>query len=94
MGSIPSTIPNNIVTTKTTIVNKIKELGEISNPTGNVSVDTKRVMSTSIYKDMDSTNKEALLVMGTKGMDAAYDYMMNPTGDRPLSYAEMRARFG
>lgn len=93
MGSIPNSIPSTIPS-KLVIVNKIKELGEISNPTGNVPVDTKRVMSTSIYKDMDSNNKEVLLVMGTKGMDAAYDYMMNPTGDRPLSYAEMRERFG
>ena len=78
----------------TVIINKIKELGNISNPTGNISVDTKTVVSSSVYKDMDSNNKEALLVMGTKGTDAACEYMMNPTGNRPLSYAESRALFG
>jgi len=92
MCSIPGSIPG--IPSKLVIVNKIKELGEISNRTGNISVDTKTVTSSSIYNDMDSNNKEALLVMGTKGTDAAYEYMMNPTGDRPLSYAEMRERFG
>ena len=84
MGSTPSA---NVGT-------KLKELSEIAHPTGNKLVDTTTVVSSSIYKDMDSDNKEALLVMGTKGTEAALKHMFNPTGDRELSYAEMRARYG
>jgi hypothetical protein len=73
---------------------KLKEIAEISKPTGNNLVDTATVVGSSIYQDMDTANKEALLVMGTKGTEAAVKHMFNPTGDRELSYAEMRARYG
>jgi len=43
---------------------------------------------------MDDDNKKALLILETKGLDEAAKHMMNPTGDKPLSYAEMRERFG
>ena len=55
---------------------------------------TEKIKTSSIYKNMDDDNKKALLILGTKGLDEAAKHMMNPTGDKPLSYAEMRERFG
>ena len=43
---------------------------------------------------MDDLNKQALNILQTKGQDEAIKFMFNPTGDKPLSYAEMRYRFG
>ena len=43
---------------------------------------------------MDEKNKKAALIMKTQGTDAAVKHMFNPTGDRELSYAEMRTRYG
>jgi len=55
---------------------------------------TEKIKTSSIYKNMDDDNKKALLILETKGLDEAAKHMMNPTGDKPLSYAEMRERFG
>ena len=43
---------------------------------------------------MDADNAKALDIMNKEGMDAAVKHMFNPTGQRQLSYAEMRMRFG
>ena len=43
---------------------------------------------------MTSENAKALNIMKTEGSDAAVKYMFNPTGERQLSYAEMRMMFG
>lgn len=43
---------------------------------------------------LDDLNKEALKILQTKGEEEAVKFMFNPTGDRPLSYSEMRTRFG
>ena len=43
---------------------------------------------------LDNLNKEALKILQTKGEEEAIKFMFNPTGDRQLSYAEMRYRFG
>ena len=45
-------------------------------------------------KHMDDKNKHAYQIMNRLGPDAALKHMMNPTGDRPLSYGEMRALYG
>ena len=43
---------------------------------------------------MNDENKKGLEIMITQGSQAAFDHMCNPTGNRQISYAEMRARFG
>jgi hypothetical protein len=72
-------------------------MGTCKNPkmiTAEVTPITEKIKTSSIYQNMDDANKKALLILGTKGLDEAAKHMMNPTGDKPLSYAEMRARFG
>ena len=56
--------------------------------------ETSPIVNSAIYKSMDEDNKKGLLIMESKGVEAAVKYMFNPTGDRELSYSEMRARFG
>lgn len=67
-----------------------------------MNVDTKlRTTNTEVKEKsmsenlMDDANKTAIDVLATKGIDAAIKYMFKDekTG-RPLSYGEMRARYG
>ena len=45
-------------------------------------------------KYMDDDNKKAYSIMNNLGTEAAVKHMFNPTGDRQLSYGEMRELFG
>jgi len=54
----------------------------------------KNTSKTTIPYVLDDLNKEALKILQTKGQEEAVKFMFNPTGDRPLSYSEMRSRFG
>jgi hypothetical protein len=54
----------------------------------------KNTSKTTIPYVLDDLNKEALKILQTKGDEEAIKFMFNPTGDRPLSYSEMRSRFG
>jgi hypothetical protein len=49
---------------------------------------------TNIPYVLDNLIKETLNILQTKGQEEAVKFMFNPTGDRPLSYSEMRSRFG
>ena len=50
-------------------------------------------VNTDIIK-MNDENKKALKILIEKGGDEAVKHMFNPTGDKQLSYAEMRERYG
>jgi len=54
----------------------------------------KNTSKTNIPYVLDDLNKQALNILQTKGQEEAIKFMFNPTGDKPLSYAEMRYRFG
>ena len=54
----------------------------------------KNTSKTKIPYVLDDLNKEALKILQSKGQEEAVKFMFNPTGDRPLSYSEMRSRFG
>ena len=43
---------------------------------------------------MNEENKKALKILIEKGGDQAVKHMFNPTGEKQLSYAEMRERYG
>ena len=43
---------------------------------------------------MDEENKKAIKTLMTEGDDAFVKHVFNPTGDKPLTYSEMRAKFG
>lgn len=57
-----------------------------------VNISSSKEIKSEIH--MDDLNKQALNILQTKGQDEAIKFMFNPTGDKPLSYAEMRYRFG
>ena len=69
----------------------------MDNTTNTTTVKNDSLENTSKTKIpyvLDDLNKEALKILQTKGDEEAIKFMFNPTGDRPLSYAEMRSRFG
>ena len=43
---------------------------------------------------MDEENKKAIKTLMTEGDDAFIKHVFNPTGEKPLTYSEMRAKFG
>ena len=47
-----------------------------------------------IVNQMDNLNKQAYNIIQNKGLEEAAKFMFNPTEDRPLSYSEIRSRFG
>ena len=53
---------------------------------------TNNTINTDI--SMNEENKKALKILIEKGGDEAVKHMFNPTGDKQLSYAEMRERYG
>ena len=64
-------------------------------PNTSVKVDSpENTSKTNIPYVMDDLNKQGLKILQTKGQEEAIKFMFNPTGDRQLSYAEMRHRFG
>jgi hypothetical protein len=72
-------------------------MDNITNTTNTTTVKTDTPENTSKIKIpyvLDDLNKEALKILQTKGDEEAVKFMFNPTGDRPLSYSEMRSRFG
>ena len=57
------------------------------------TVNTDTISNNSIIK-MNEENKKALKILIEKGGDEAVKHMFNPTGEKQLSYAEMRERYG
>ena len=43
---------------------------------------------------MDEANKKAVTILVKEGPDKAVEHMFNPTGQKQLSYAEMRELYG
>ena len=64
-------------------------------PNISIKVDSpENTSKTNIPYVLDNLIKETLKILQTKGEEEAVKFMFNPTGDRPLSYSEMRSRFG
>ena len=57
------------------------------------TINTDTISNNSIIS-MNEENKKALKILVEKGGDEAVKHMFNPTGDKQLSYAEMRERYG
>lgn len=43
---------------------------------------------------LDEANKKAVSILVKEGPDKAVEHMFNPTGQKQLSYAEMRELYG
>ena len=57
-------------------------------------VTTEQIQSKASPNGITPENATAINIMRTEGSGAAVKYMFNPTGERQLSYAEMRSMFG
>jgi len=61
----------------------------------NKSKETKQTENKYIFYDrMDDNNKKAMDVWQDKGQEDVVKYMINPTGKKRLTYAEIRMMFG
>ena len=58
----------------------------ISNNSITGSINTRNIMN--------DDNRKVMLIAAEKGVDEAVKHMFNPTGEKQLSYAEMRERYG
>ena len=54
----------------------------------------KIIATGDIEYHMDEANKKAYEIATKLGNEEAIKHMFNPTGDRVLSYSEMRAKYG
>jgi hypothetical protein len=79
---------SNVVTPSTNIGNSIII------PNGSHNTVNTDIISNNSTIIMNEENKKALRILIEKGGDEAVKHMFNPTGDKPLSYAEMRERYG
>jgi len=84
--------PNNTTNKMKPSSNKTKEPGKDSTSIGeNISTKEKYIF----YDHMDDTNKKAMDVLQSKGINAAVEHMFtDQESGRQLSYAEMRDRYG
>ena len=75
--------------------NKVDVISPSTN-IGNSSINTINTdtISNNSTISMNEENKKALKILIEKGGDEAVKHMFNPTGEKQLSYAEMRARYG
>ena len=76
----------------TNSTNVVSPSTNIPDSTGN-TVNTDIISNNSIIS-MNDENKKALKILIEKGGDEAVKHMFNPTGEKQLSYAEMRERYG
>jgi hypothetical protein len=74
----------NVVSPSTNIINSSSN-----------SINTNTVPNNSpVIIKMDEANQKVIQIAAEKGVDEAVKHMFNPTGDKQLSYAEMRERYG
>ena len=65
----------------------------ISSSSNSINTNTVSNNSPVIIK-MDEANQKVMQIAAEKGVDEAVKHMFNPTGEKQLTYAEMRERYG
>ena len=80
------------ITKESNIKNSDKKSSNIGETTK--TQDTTTYVNEKKNNQMTPENAKALHILKTEGSEKAVKYMFNPTGERQLSYAEMRSRFG
>ena len=65
----------------------------IGNSTTNNTINTDTI-SNNTQNIMNDDNRKVMQIAEEKGIDEAVKHMFNPTGEKQLSYAEMRERYG
>jgi len=73
-----------------------QQIKNVITPTGDYDEDKDRAETYAKAFKMDAANARVLKIMATQGPDAAMKAMLNDTAPdgQPLSYEEMRARYG
>jgi hypothetical protein len=82
-------------TDSTNVVTPSANIGNsIIIPNGSHNTVNTNTISNNSLAGMNDDNKKVMLIASEKGVDEAVKHMFNPTGDKQLSYAEMRERYG
>ena len=63
-------------------------------PNGSHNTVTPDTISNNSTPIMNDDNRKVMQIAEEKGIDEAVKHMFNPTGEKQLSYAEMRERYG
>ena len=63
-------------------------------PSANIGNSTTDTISNNTRNIMNDDNRKVMQIAEEKGIDEAVKHMFNPTGEKQLSYAEMRERYG
>jgi len=85
----------NVVTPSNNIGNSII-IPNGSHNTVNTDIISNNSITGSINTQniMNDDNRKVMQIAEEKGIDEAVKHMFNPTGEKQLSYAEMRERYG
>lgn len=72
---------------------------DVVTPRNNIGNSVSNTSGTDIITNntttgMNEENKKAFKILIEKGGDEAVKHMFNPTGEKQLTYAEMRERYG
>lgn len=59
-----------------------------------MNCDSNKKYPLGISTTMDESNQKALQILKNEGRTAFINHVFNPTGNKELSYAEMRQRYG
>jgi len=79
----------------TDVVTPIASIGNSTIiPDGSHNTVNTNTISNNSLAGMNDDNKKVMLIAAEKGVDEAVKHMFNPTGEKQLSYAEMRERYG
>ena len=73
-----------------------QQIKKVITPTGNYDEDKDRAETYAKAFKMDAANARVMSIMATQGPEEAMKAMLNDTAPdgRPLSYSEIRARYG
>jgi hypothetical protein len=73
-----------------------QQIKKVITPTGDYDEDKDRAETYAKAFKMDAANARVLHIMATQGPEAAMNAMLKDTAPdgQPLSYAEMRSRYG
>ena len=89
--TVVDVVAEKVVSKKTVVEDEVIDEKVVSKQT---VVEDEEVVEVVTDMHDSELNKQAINMLVEEGPEKAVNFMFNPTGERQLSYAEMRARFG
>jgi hypothetical protein len=72
---------------------------DVVTPSNNIDISVSNTsginsITNNTTTGMNNDNRKVIVIAAEKGVDEAVKHMFNPTGEKQLTYAEMRERYG